>query len=50
MDKMLKNHTTILMGDFKAQIGKDQRFKKTVGEYPAHTRTNRNREQLTDLC
>lgn len=45
-----KNNVKILLGDFNAQIGKEKKFKNIVGEYPAHSRTNRNGERLINMC
>lgn len=44
-----KRAVTILLGDFKAQLGTERRFKGPVGNYPAHKRTNKNRERHVKL-
>lgn len=50
IDKVPKHHSIILIGDFNAQIGKEKKNQKVVGDYPAHRRTNRNGERLIEVC
>jgi len=50
ISKVHTSHTVILLGDFNAQIGRERKFRNTVGDYPAHKRTNTNGERLIDLC
>lgn len=54
LDDVLQNipdkHNIILLGDFNAQIGKEKKFRKVVGKYPAHKRTNKNGERLIEIC
>lgn len=42
MYKIPQTDTTILLGDFNAQIGIERMHRKTVGLYPAHKLTNKN--------
>lgn len=39
-----------MLGDFNAQIGKERIYRKVVGNYPAHKRTNKNGIRLLNLC
>lgn len=48
--KIPQHHVKILVGDFNAQIGKEKENRKTVGEYPAHKRTNKNGKRLISFC
>lgn len=50
ISKVPKFHTVILLGDFNAQVGRENKFRNTVGSYPAHKRTNTNGERLIELC
>ncbi|MXP61689.1 reverse transcriptase domain-containing protein [Pantoea sp. Taur] len=45
-----RNNVKILLGDFNAQIGREKKFRETVGFHPGHYRTNRNGERLIGLC
>lgn len=48
--KIPEKHNILLIGDFNAQVGKEKKYKKTVGNYPAHNRTNQNGIRLIELC
>lgn len=50
IQKIPDKNIIILLGDFNAQIGKEKKYKKIVGDYPAHKRTNRNGVRLIELC
>lgn len=50
LSKIPIKNINILLGDFNAQIGNERKYKRTVGEYPAHKRTNKNGERLIQLC
>lgn len=45
-----KHHVKLLMGDFNAQLGREQKYKKIIGNYPAHRRTNKNGKRLVSIC
>ena len=38
--KIPQNHVIILLGDFNVQLGKERRYGKIIGKYPAHKWTN----------
>ena len=46
VSKIPQNHVKILLGDFNAQLGKERKYRKTIGEYPAHKWTNRNGQAI----
>jgi len=50
ISKIPRNDVKILLGDFNAQIGRERKFRKTVGLYPAHRMTNKNGMRLIQLC
>ncbi|XP_008485801.1 craniofacial development protein 2-like [Diaphorina citri] len=50
LSKIPMSNVKILLGDFNAQLGPEKRYKTTVGDYPAHKRTNKNGERLIELC
>lgn len=50
VSKVPKEDVKIMLGDFNAQIGKETRYRKTVGNYPAHKFTNKNGVRLIELC
>ncbi|MFP3037177.1 MAG: endonuclease/exonuclease/phosphatase family protein, partial [Candidatus Karelsulcia muelleri] len=50
LSKIPGKNIKILLGDFNAQIGREKKFRKIVGDYPAHKRTNRNGERLIEMC
>lgn len=50
ISKIPQNHVKILMGDFNAQLGKERKFRKTIGNFPAHKWTNQNGQRLVELC
>lgn len=50
MIKIPDKNIKILIGDFNGQIGKEKKYRKIVGEYPAHKRTNRNGLRLIEIC
>ena len=50
ISKIPNNHVKILMGDFNAQLGKERKFRKTVGKFPAHKWTNQNGQRLVETC
>ena len=50
LDEIPPKNTTILLGDFNAQIGKERKHISIVGKFPAHERTNANGERLISLC
>ena len=45
-----QNHVNILIGDFNAQLGKERKFRKTIGQFPAHKWTNKNGQRLVETC
>lgn len=50
VQKISEKHNILLVGDFNAQVGKEKKYKKVVGNYPAHNRTNQNGMRLIELC
>lgn len=50
MSRIPNDDVKILLGDFNAQIGKERKYRKTVGNYPAHKFTNKNGMRLIELC
>lgn len=50
MANIPSENAIILVGDFNAQVGKEQKYQSIVGRYPAHTRTNCNGKRLIELC
>lgn len=48
--KIPQHHVKVLVGDFNAQIGREKKYRKIVGDYPAHKRTNKNGERLIGFC
>lgn len=48
--KIPKHHIKILVGDFNAQVGREEKYKGIVGNFPAHKRTNKNGERLINFC
>lgn len=47
--KITIKHNKILMGDFNVQVDTQRKYRKTNGKFPAHERTNQNRERLVEL-
>ena len=45
-----QRHVKTLMGDFNAQLGKEKKFRKTIGKFPAHKWTNQNGQRLLETC
>lgn len=50
LSKIPHNHVKVLMGDFNAQLGKERKYRKTVGSFPAHKWTNLNGQRLVEIC
>jgi endonuclease/exonuclease/phosphatase family metal-dependent hydrolase len=50
MARIPKDDVKVLLGDFNAQIGRERKYKKTVGDYPAHKFTNKNGVRFVELC
>lgn len=50
ISKIPSNHVKILMGDFNAQLGKERKFRKTIGRFPAHKWTNQNGQRFVETC
>lgn len=48
--KIHKHDTKIILGDFNAQVGKERKYRKTVGDFPAHKLTNKNGVRLVEYC
>lgn len=49
MAKISKHDVRILLGDFNVQFGTEFKYKKTMGNYPAHIFTNENGTRLIEL-
>lgn len=43
-------HIKLLIWDFNSQIEKENKFRKIVGKFSAHERTNYNGERLIETC
>lgn len=50
LSKIPHNNVKILMGDFNAQLGKENKYRKTIGRFPAHKWTNLNGQRLVETC
>lgn len=50
ISKIPSNNIKILLGDFNAQLGKERKYRKTIGNFPAHKWTNQNGRRLVELC
>lgn len=50
MAKIPEKDVILLLGDFNAQLGKETKYRKTVGDFPAHKFTNKNGTRLIELC
>ena len=50
LSEIPQNHVKILMGDFNAQLGKERKFRKTIGNFPAHKWTNQNGQRFVEIC
>lgn len=39
-----------LVGDYKAQLGRERRYRDIINKWPAQRRTNKNGQRLTEIC
>jgi hypothetical protein len=50
LDKTPKSDTIIILGDVKAQSGKDRLYNKVTGQHTLHEETNRKGELLCEFA
>jgi hypothetical protein len=49
LDRVPKSYITIILGDLKAQLGKEAIYSEITGRYTIHDETKRNGEMLCDF-
>jgi exonuclease III len=50
VENVPKRYTVIIIGDFNAQLGKEEAYNPICGKHMLHEETNRNREMLFDFA
>jgi len=49
-DRMPRYNSKILLGYFNAKVGREEKYRPTIGKYSLHKKTNNNGERLTTFA
>jgi hypothetical protein len=48
-DRIMKYHTKLVLGDFNAKVGREQKIRPTIGKESLHKISNNNGERLINF-